>query len=198
MIRPPTRHHMLDYLPRGGIVAEIGVADGKFAQAMLAKLQPGRLYLIDPWPPGVETAFGATGDDHIATVRRRFSRHISTGQVVAIISPTPHGFEILPPCDVIYIDGDHRYEAVAKDLDAAWQRIKPGGWICGHDYCDIFQRGVPRAVDEFVARHGLKIDMLTEERPLPCNRRFGINADLPAEIAYNSFAIHIPGTEARK
>jgi len=37
--------------------------------------------------------------------------------------------------DLIYVDGDHSYEGVLKDLKAAIRLLKPGtGWLAGHDF----------------------------------------------------------------
>ena len=48
--------------------------------------------------------------------------------------------------DIVYIDGDHTYEAVVKDLAAWYPKVKKGGIICGDD---IGWPGVKKAVDEF-------------------------------------------------
>jgi predicted O-methyltransferase YrrM len=48
--------------------------------------------------------------------------------------------------DLVYIDGDHTYEAVLKDLNAWVPKIKKGGIVCGDD---IGWPGVKKAVDEF-------------------------------------------------
>ena len=39
----------LNKLPKNGIVAEIGVAEGKHAVAMKEISTPEKMYLIDPW-----------------------------------------------------------------------------------------------------------------------------------------------------
>ncbi|HAB16156.1 MAG TPA: class I SAM-dependent methyltransferase [Verrucomicrobiota bacterium] len=36
--------------------------------------------------------------------------------------------------DFVFIDGDHRYAAVRADIEAWLPKVKPGGWIGGHDY----------------------------------------------------------------
>ncbi len=58
--------------------------------------------------------------------------------------------------DAIYLDGDHSYAGCKKDLDVAIRKIKPGGWIMGHDYQmnmakarTFYSFGVKKAVDEF-------------------------------------------------
>jgi predicted O-methyltransferase YrrM len=48
--------------------------------------------------------------------------------------------------DFVFIDADHSYAAVRKDI-AAWRsKVRPGGWFGGHDYNRKFP-GVIRAVD---------------------------------------------------
>ncbi len=48
--------------------------------------------------------------------------------------------------DFVFIDADHTEQAVALDI-AAWQdKIRPGGWLGGHDYSKKFP-GVIKAVN---------------------------------------------------
>ena len=58
--------------------------------------------------------------------------------------------------DIIYIDGDHSYNGVKKDLRKSFNKIKNGGYIMGHDYemnmnkaKNVYNFGVKQAVDEF-------------------------------------------------
>lgn len=41
--------------------------------------------------------------------------------------------------DVIYIDGMHTYAQIKKDINNYYQLVKPGGFICGHDYHHNYQ-----------------------------------------------------------
>jgi hypothetical protein len=43
----PTRTDLLARLPKGGVVAELGVLHGAFSREILAIVQPDRLHLID-------------------------------------------------------------------------------------------------------------------------------------------------------
>lgn len=56
----------------------------------------------------------------------------------------------------MYIDGAHEYEAVLADLATYYKLLEPGGIMWGDDY-DRGWPGVVRAVDEFAARHKLKL-----------------------------------------
>lgn len=48
--------------------------------------------------------------------------------------------------DCIFIDGDHSYEAVKKDLAFWWNKLKKNGTLLGDDY---YMGEVKRAVEEF-------------------------------------------------
>ena len=49
--------------------------------------------------------------------------------------------------DFVFIDADHSYESVAKDIDAWRSKVKQGGFLAGHDFCATFS-GVVNAVTE--------------------------------------------------
>lgn len=60
--------------------------------------------------------------------------------------------------DVVYIDGDHSYEAVLKDLESWYPKLKEGGFLCGHDYNPVGKhKGVYKAVNEFIDHRNLQI-----------------------------------------
>lgn len=56
--------------------------------------------------------------------------------------------------DLIYIDGDHRYNAVVRDISNALNFINTGGVIAGHDHYTDLGTGVPRAVKDKLSRFG--------------------------------------------
>jgi predicted O-methyltransferase YrrM len=50
--------------------------------------------------------------------------------------------------DLVFIDADHKYDSVRRDIDAWLPKVKKGGIICGHDYDNPAHREVKKAVDE--------------------------------------------------
>lgn len=50
--------------------------------------------------------------------------------------------------DFCFIDADHTYESVSKDIDAWRSKVKNGGILAGHDYVERPGFGVTRAVNE--------------------------------------------------
>lgn len=59
-------------------------------------------------------------------------------------------------CDVVYIDMEHTYEAVLQDIEHWLPKVKPQGYIAGHDYVSR-TNGVIKAVDEKFTKDKIKI-----------------------------------------
>lgn len=62
--------------------------------------------------------------------------------------------------DCIFIDGDHRYDAVLEDLNAWFPKLKPGHLILGDDY---WMQPVAAAVQQFFSEQGREIFFFTSE-----------------------------------
>jgi cephalosporin hydroxylase len=52
--------------------------------------------------------------------------------------------------DFVFIDADHSYEGVSRDIRAWYPKVRPFGYIGGHDHTDYWP-GVKQAVAEFFA-----------------------------------------------
>lgn len=148
-------------------VCELGVFQGKFAEHLLS-LSPRLLVLIDPFE-GLVSSGDQDGNNVIhADLPREYERlkrkydghptvHILRGYSQHILPRLKDG-----AFDVIYIDGDHSYEGVKRDLELSLPKLKRGGFLCGHDYemnmvraKNHYDFGVKRAVDEFCSSKGL-------------------------------------------
>ncbi len=58
--------------------------------------------------------------------------------------------------DIVYIDASHDYESVKEDIHAWLPKVKPGGYICGDDYCTSWD-GVYNAVNEIFGKDNIKV-----------------------------------------
>lgn len=59
--------------------------------------------------------------------------------------------------DVVFIDGDHSYDAVRHDSFLAKEIVRSGGIIIWHDYHTIPTVGVRKALEEFHSVDGIDI-----------------------------------------
>lgn len=146
--------------------AEVGVAYGYHAEAILAELNEIQYVGVDPYLAGYDEADAFVRDVgrlfrdepqssmdrlHLAVDRRLANsargraRILRAESIVAAESFSDGYF------DAVFIDGNHQYESVWSDLLAWWPKIRPGGSILGDDY----QRdSVAAAWEEFVSSVG--------------------------------------------
>jgi len=127
------------------IGAEIGVLRGENALDVLQSMSNVKLlYLIDPYL--VYDEWGARSKSRILDIEKIAKSKLEPFEDrVQWIHKKTEDCDVLPhPLDFIYIDGNHVYEYVKKDIEFAMKTVVSGGVIGGHDY----RRGVKKAVDE--------------------------------------------------
>lgn len=146
------RIRMLDQIPKGGVCAELGIWKCEFSREILRILEPEKLHLIDISPESIEIAKEKFPDE---ISKRRIEVHKGDSSKI-LLSMEDNSF------DWIYIDGDHTYTGVKKDLDAAHLKIKSEGLISLNDYIyfgssDMTKYGVIEAVNEFCINYNYEI-----------------------------------------
>jgi hypothetical protein len=159
----PDREHLLSRLPRGGTVAEVGVADGDFSRKILDLSSPKTLHLIDAW--SVDRYRGG-----IDRVSERLEQEIADGRVEIHQGMST---EVLPTFsaaffDWVYIDTNHSYETTAQELEICDRVVQSNGRIAGHDFCvgNIVKPvvyGVVQAVNEFCVERDWQYEYVTLE-----------------------------------
>jgi hypothetical protein len=55
--------------------------------------------------------------------------------------------------DFVYIDANHAYQYVVQDIQLWYPKVKPGGYICGHDYIDIQWDQDPNFAENGIDKH---------------------------------------------
>lgn len=157
------RRRLLALVPSGAACAEIGVWRGDFSARILETCRPAKLHLIDPWRhlPAYDRSYYGRPDEGQETldavyesVLARFAPGIATG-VIEVHRLTSEAAETLigdGTLDFVYIDGNHTFEFVRRDLELYRPKLKEGGLLAGDDYslCGWWDWGVKRAVDEAV------------------------------------------------
>jgi|SRR5262249_48165677 len=146
-----SREELLNYMPKKSICAEVGVMKGDFSAKILSAIDPVQLHLIDIVASKMDK------------VKERFSEKIGTqvflhyGDSFAELMKFQNGF-----FDWIYIDANHTYDYVAKDLEMSRLKVKDKGLIVLNDYifydhCLHSKYGVVEAVNEFCNKHNYEI-----------------------------------------
>ena len=174
-----SRIDLLRLLPGGGEAAEIGVAEGDYSKHILNAASPRKLHLIDPWEHQARAdykndAYGNVSEveqeDRFQKVSARFKPEIDAGQVVLhrTYSTTAAPTFADQQFDWVFVDGLHSREGVSADLAAFKNKVKPNGFILGHDYTNHAPAmqsgfGVVEAVHDFVAEHGYHFLVMTME-----------------------------------
>jgi predicted O-methyltransferase YrrM len=137
----PDRNALLERVPQGGIVAEVGTLQGEFAREILRIAAPKELHLIDHEidPRVVELT-------EEASLRHRVFFHHQDSVEALHTFPDRH-------FDWIYIDAQHAYEGVKRDIGAARRKVKDGGLLVFNDYIpwsyvEMEPYGVVAAVNE--------------------------------------------------
>lgn len=178
---------LLEVLPKGGTVAEVGVLRGVFARQIRRIVAPERLHLIDPWGREDETYPDAKlGKLHGAydMVQDAFRDDIADGRVVLHRNYSTTAAPTFPDhhFDWVYVDARHDYANVRSDLLAFKDKVTPSGFILGHDFSTYKRKfGVVAAVREFTSDEGFDLVLLTNEtNPTYLLARSGNETTLPA------------------
>lgn len=138
-------------------VAEIGIFHAVLAQEVVKQCYLNRYYLIDPWrpftgegtQPWVEEITLDSWDDMCQEAYRVFA---NCPEIRIIRLDSVRASKLFEPesLDMVFIDADHSYEAVSRDIQAWLPIVNDGGIISGHDY-GVYP-GVAKAVNEILGK----------------------------------------------
>lgn len=134
------RRHFLNWLIQTNNIqsmAEVGVRDGRTTFHLLENNPQLKIYAVDKSIAGfynneIKAKYGNRLIP-IEALSTDGAAHISDASL-----------------DLVFIDADHSYEWVKRDIAAYKPKLKPGGWLTGHD---IDFPGVNRAVNEVIRKY---------------------------------------------
>ena len=146
----------------GGVIAEVGVAQGDFSEFLLQELEPTKFVAFDifnmhEWGAawGDSTSNVLNNMTHLEFYRRRFADRGT--QITIEVGMSHLNLANYPDksFDLIYIDADHSYEGVKKDAEIAKNKVSDDGFIVFNDYMRFdhvygYFYGVVRVVNEII------------------------------------------------
>lgn len=130
---------------------EIGVDRGENAENILNNLDVKKLYLVDPY----DVSDGMIGlgcqmsqkqcEEIEKEAKDRLSKY--SDRIIWVRGRSQDVVDEIPDnLDFVYIDGNHRYEFVKRDIENYFSKVKEGGLLAGHDYN---YKDVKTVVDNF-------------------------------------------------
>lgn len=146
------------------VIVEFGSYLGRSTRA-LADNTDGIVYAFDPW-----THYYHDNDGNLINILDRnayaqfldnLADHIDTGKVAHFKTYSCDCW--IRNADLVFIDGDHRYEHVMEDILLA-QKMVNKGIIAGHDYDQSDWPGVKKAVDEVFGNGIERVDSIWYRR----------------------------------
>lgn len=125
-----------------------GVSTELFAQVCK------KVYAVDPWDLNKE--YKELHSSSVVESEKRFDQMVSKYPHIIKLKKFSqeacHEFED-ETFDVIYIDGEHLYEPVKRDIQLWLSKVKKEGLLCGHDFGE---QGVKQALDEIFPNYNFK------------------------------------------
>lgn len=141
---------------------EVGVAFGSMSIWLTRKIETLQMLAVDPFiaydpADGMSEFMKHSGDEIEQLVRWRFANE-QHGRLQLLRRTSEQAAGTVPDGsqDFVFIDADHRYEAVVADI-ARWRpKVRAGGLISGHDF-DPGWPGVMQAVTESIGEANVTI-----------------------------------------
>ena len=160
---------LVTLVPQGKIFVEIGSWCGESSVIIgqHCKNIGAKLYCIDMWTGSIDTELEPLAKEH--DVFTTFKNNIEAFGLSDVIEPirlySDNAVKSFEPnsIDFLFIDGDHRYCQISKDIENYYPLVKQGGIISGHDlnsltfderyinqdFVNGTHHGVTKAVTEF-------------------------------------------------
>tara|TARA_B100001057_G_scaffold484881_1_gene563670 strand:+ start:476 stop:1072 length:597 start_codon:yes stop_codon:yes gene_type:complete len=153
-------------------VLEIGIHKGDFSKQLAKQLKPKKLILVDPWIAYDDDIYAKSWygnssksnqsiqDKYFLDIRKYFENEIKIS-TVEIHRKTSDNFfnKNQNMFDLIYIDGNHLFDFVKRDIINSLKFIKKDGIIILDDYNVVgwWDDGITKAVDFLKKKKLIKI-----------------------------------------
>tara|TARA_Y100000741_G_scaffold80903_1_gene59260 strand:- start:72 stop:668 length:597 start_codon:yes stop_codon:yes gene_type:complete len=153
-------------------VLEIGIHKGDFSKQLAKQLKPKKLILVDPWIAYDDDIYAKSWygnssksnqsiqDKYFLDIRKYFENEIKIS-TVEIHRKTSDDFfnKNQNMFDLIYIDGNHLFDFVKRDIINSLKFIKKDGIIILDDYNVVgwWDDGITKAVDFLKKKKLIKI-----------------------------------------
>ena len=153
-------------------ILEIGIHRGDFSKQLISKFNPKKLYLVDPWMAYNDFIYKNSWygnsdksnqkiqDEYYFDLLKYFEKNIYE-KIVEVHRKTSDDFFLTnkKKFDLIYIDGNHLFEFVKRDIFNSLKFITEDGIIMLDDYAlkGWWDDGITKAVNFHKKEKNIKI-----------------------------------------
>lgn len=113
---------------------EIGVNNGRFAQAMCERIPGLEYYGIDPYNRYDDFQIGSTGQMENSYQKAIKKIEPYNARIIKEFSALAYSQFENGSVDFVYVDGNHEFNYVISDILLWLPKIRKGGVMAGHDY----------------------------------------------------------------
>jgi hypothetical protein len=119
-------------------IIEIGCWKGRSAKALLEKCQ-GKVWCVDHFKGSPDAQFSTRDRAEKEKIYERFIENVGQYPNLEIMKMSSRDAAEMynTDADMVFIDGDHSYEAVKKDIELWLPFCRK--LICGHDYNEVWK-----------------------------------------------------------
>jgi hypothetical protein len=161
-----SREEFIKRLNLTGIGIEIGVQQGRFSKFILDNSNL-HLIVLDAWryfETGYPEGGNVSDKQHLIYLNETLStlqtNHEGRFTLIRELSQVAHTFFKDEMFDFMYLDSNHTYSFVFRELENWWPKLKIGGVMAGHDFVDRDEAfGVKSAVTNFFREKNMKVNL---------------------------------------
>ena len=165
-------HEILNRMPdriRNYSYVEIGVLAGDTATVVAQQRPNSHIVAVDPWRRTESVHYSRTQDkvaemsdnEHQVMFKKFedrswfFKDRLEVRRTVSVDAAL---YSIDESHDIVFIDAEHSFEGVTTDIQSWWPKVKPGGWIGGHDYAAEWPE-VVKAVNSWSTQLSVSVEL---------------------------------------
>lgn len=142
-MQPEELQWLAEQAKKHKMIAEVGSYLGRSTRA-LGDNTDGVVHAYDDWKgPKEQWWIDATPEEKRLTLWEKFNENLA--DLIASGKVVPHKHDhssvsLNSQVDMAFIDGDHSYASVKRDIELWRVNISPGGTLCGHDLDLVYVR----------------------------------------------------------
>lgn len=140
---------------------ELGVQAGIYSEILCQNIPDHELFCVDPWG-AYHRQSAERSEEYYQIAKERLSKYNTTLMRIPSLEAVKEFAD--NSLDFVYIDELHEFNPCMMDILCWEPKVRPGGIVAGHDYCQYFQGGVIRAVDAYTFANNITMWYITRDK----------------------------------